>query len=316
MKILFLISVSVFVMVMLLVMGIFYWLGYRGRRLKMLDRIENKGRVLDAKASGKNPFQFSIIKKELLNIFTSLGKRVKPKSEENLSHVRKNLIKAGYRKEGGPAIFFGFKAFLGVFLPVIFLIVKLLAIKISSVQTLLLLLLTAILGFYLPNIWLRITIERRSRKILEGFPDAVDLMVVCVESGLGLDDAINRVAHEIGFSNKALSEEFGLLTLELRAGKTRSEALKNLALRTGLEDINNLVTLLVQTDKFGTSIGQALRVHADFMRFKRNQRAEEIAAKIPVKILFPVILFIFPSLFAVLLGPAAIRVYRLMTHTL
>jgi tight adherence protein C len=309
------IVVLVFAMVMLLAMGMFYWLDYRVKRSKMLERIKSKGRDLEAKASGKTPFQLSAIKKDLLSIFSSLGKRVKPKREEELSRVRKKLVMAGYRKESGPVVFFGLKAFLGILLPVIFLAVKLLTIKISPAQTLLLLVIMALVGFYLPNIWLRIKINRRSMKILEGFPDAVDLMVVCVESGLGLDEAINRVAQEIGFENKELSEEFGLLILELRAGKTRSDALKNLAFRTDLEDINNLVTLLVQTDKFGTSIGQALRVHADFMRFKRNQRAEEIAAKIPVKILFPVIFFIFPALFTVLLAPSAIRIYRLFTHT-
>jgi tight adherence protein C len=143
-----------------------------------------------------------------------------------------------------------------------------------------------------------------------GLPDGLDMLVVCVEAGMGLDAAINRVGEEMKASNKVLSDELKLVTLELRAGKHRQEALRNLAQRTDLEDLSSLVSLLVQTDKFGTSIAQALRVYSDSMRTKRYQRAEEIAAKIAVKLTFPLILFIFPSLFVVILGPAMIRIYR------
>ena len=131
----------------------------------------------------------------------------------------------------------------------------------------------AIMGFYLPNLWLKWRIGKRKEKILKGFPDALDLMVVCLEVGTGLDAAISRVGEEMKLSNKVLSEEFKLLSLELRAGKHRRDALKNLALRTDLEDVSGLVTLLIQTDKFGTSVAQALRVHSDSMRIKRYQRS-------------------------------------------
>jgi len=170
----------------------------------------------------------------------------------------------------------------------------------------------ALIGFYLPNLWLRLKIARRKEKIIKGFPDALDLMVVCVEAGVGLDAAIYRVGEEMKLSNKVLSEEFKLLSLELRAGKQRGEALRNLALRTDLEDVNSLMTLLIQTEKFGTSIAQALRVYSDSMRTKRYQRAEEMAAKLPVKLVFPLVFFIFPSLFIVILGPAAIRIVRIL----
>jgi len=139
---------------------------------------------------------------------------------------------------------------------------------------------------------------------------------VCAEAGIGLDAAINRVGEEIKLSNKPLSEEFKLMSLELRAGKPRREALKDLAMRTDLEDVNSLASLLIQTEKFGTNIAQALRVHSDSMRVKRFQRAEEVAAKLPVKLLFPLIFFIFPSLFVAILGPAAIRIFRTLLPTL
>jgi tight adherence protein C len=135
-------------------------------------------------------------------------------------------------------------------------------------------------------------------------------MVICVEAGIGLDAAIQRVAQEIEFSCLELSDELNFTTLELRAGKTRVDALRNLALRTNLTEINSLVTLLVQTDKFGTSMANALRVYADTYRTERYQKAEELAAKLPVKLLFPLAVFIFPSLFVVLLGPAAISIYK------
>ncbi len=173
-------------------------------------------------------------------------------------------------------------------------------------------LLAALFGFYLPNFYLKLKTMRRKEEIQRGLPDALDLMVVCVEAGTGLDAAIQRVGEEMKFSNKALSEEFHLLILELMAGKARRDALRNLALRTDLEDINSLVTLLIQTEQFGTNIGQALRVHSDSMRTKRYQKAEEVAAKLPVKLIFPLILFIFPSIFVVVLGPAAIRIFRIL----
>jgi tight adherence protein C len=176
--------------------------------------------------------------------------------------------------------------------------------------------LLALIGFYLPDLWLRMRIARRKEEILKGFPDALDLLVVCVEAGVGLDAAINRVGEEMKLSDKVLSEEFRLLSLELRAGKLRRDALRNLALRTDLEDVSSFVTLLIQTDKFGTSVAKALRVHSDSMRTKRQQRAEEIAAKLPVKLVFPLILFIFPSLFVAILGPAAIRIFRVLLPTM
>jgi tight adherence protein C len=168
----------------------------------------------------------------------------------------------------------------------------------------------ALLGFYLPDLWLIVKSDIRKEKLFEGLPDALDLLVVCVEAGMGLDGAIHRVADETKLTNQTLSDELKLLNLELRAGKSRQDALRNLALRTNINAMNSLVTLLIQTDKFGTSVAKALQVFADSFRTERYQKAEELAAKMPVKLIFPLVLFIFPSLFVVILGPAAIRIYQ------
>jgi tight adherence protein C len=147
--------------------------------------------------------------------------------------------------------------------------------------------------------------------VFENLPDAIDLMMVCIEAGLGLDAAIARVAQEMRLKSDLLADELHLVGLELRAGSTRERALRNLALRTGVEEVDGLVTMLVQADRFGTSIADSLRVHADMLRTRRRQRAEEAAAKIAVKLLFPLIFCIFPSLMLVLLGPAFIAIYRI-----
>ena len=196
-------------------------------------------------------------------------------------------------------------------LPIIFTILRFWIFKIMSYQMIVMFgVLSALLGFYLPDIWLRQKTDKRKEKILNALPDALDLLVVCVESGMGLDSAIYRVAQEMRLNSPELSDELQLMNLELRAGKSRRDALKNLALRTNLEEINSLVTLLIQTDQFGTSMADALRIYSDSYRTQRYQRAEELAAKLPVKLIFPLVIFIFPALFVVLLGPAAISIYN------
>lgn len=252
------------------------------------------------------------IQNRFLNFFGLLGKRVGPAKSAELSSIRLNFLRAGIRRENAPAIFWGIKFFLAISFPACLLLVRIMRFQLMSISmTFVLCTFLALLGFYLPDVWLRIKIARRREKILLGLPDALDLMVVCVEAGLGVDAAINRVAGEIKLSNKVLSDELKLLTLELRAGKLRRDALRNLALRMDLEDVNSLVTLLIQADRFGTSVAQALRVYSDALRTKRYQRAEEIAAKLPVKLVFPLILFIFPALFITILGPPLIRLWRI-----
>jgi tight adherence protein C len=158
-------------------------------------------------------------------------------------------------------------------------------------------------------------IAERQRRIKVGLPDALDLTVICVEAGLGLDQAMMRVGEDLSHAHPELSAEFHMVTLEMRAGKPRVEALHNLAARTGVDDIRQLVATLVQTDRFGTSVAQALRIHSDSLRTERRQRAEEQAAKTSVKMIVPLVLFILPSILAVTLGPAIIQLYRTLTAT-
>jgi tight adherence protein C len=168
----------------------------------------------------------------------------------------------------------------------------------------------AAIGYLAPGLVLGRLTERRKREIREGLPDALDLFIVCVEAGCGLDQAIVKASDELGITYPALTYELRLITTEIRAGKSRTEAFKNFATRTQVDDVQSLVSLLVQTDKFGTSIAQALRTHAESSRTKRRQNAEERAGKIGVKLVFPLVLFLFPALYIVILGPAVISFIR------
>ena len=178
------------------------------------------------------------------------------------------------------------------------------------------LLLAASFGYYLPNVVLARMVFLRQREIFETFPDALDLMTVCMEAGLGTEAALNRVADDMVHKSVVLSDELRLVNLELRAGAPRERALRNLALRTGVEEVDGFVSMIIQAERFGTSIAQSLRVHADMLRTRRRQRAEETAAKIALKLLFPLIFFIFPSLMLVLMGPAMIQIYRVLLPTM
>jgi tight adherence protein C len=169
----------------------------------------------------------------------------------------------------------------------------------------------AIAGFALPGIWLENRINKRKKQIQNGLPDALDLFIVCLEAGSGLDQAIVRATEELGLSYPALAEELRLITTEIRAGKPRLQAFRNFADRTNVEDVKSLVGMLVQTDRFGTSVAQALRTHADVARTKRRQRAEERAGKVGVKLVFPLVLCLFPAFYVVTLGPAIIQFVRI-----
>jgi tight adherence protein C len=240
---------------------------------------------------------------------TLLGKSTPQRSEAELSRMRQTLLQAGYRGPRAPFVFFNLRFCLALALPGLFVVLRPSSMwLLPAAYTMLSIAVLGLVGFYAPGLWLHMQIQSRRRRITEGFPDALDLLVVCVEAGLGLDAAIHRVGEEMALSQKVLSEELRLVDLGLRMGQARQEALRSLALRTGLEDINSFVTLMIQTDRLGGAIAPALRVQADAMRTKRQQRAEEMAAKLPVKLLLPLIFFIFPSLFVVILGPAGVRI--------
>ena len=233
------------------------------------------------------------------------------------SPLRIRFMNAGYRGGSAVTLYFIAKSILAIaFAGVFFVYMGFTGKSMATSNYLLIMLTVAALGYYLPNVVLARRIESRQREIFETFPDATDLLLVCVEAGLGLDAALLKVGEEMRLKSSVLADELHIVNLELRAGSTKERALRNLAIRTGVEQVDTLVAMLVQAERFGTSIGDSLRVYADELRTKRRLRAEEAAAKIPLKLLFPLIFFIFPSLLLVLLGPAFIQIYRILIPTL
>jgi len=245
----------------------------------------------------------------LAGAFAPFARLSSPEGDWETSHLRIRFLNAGIRRGNAHLIFFGTKTLL----PLLFAAVAYVALRGSPDGPLKIsayILGAALIGCYLPNVLLNLKVNARKREIFENFPDAADLMLVCVEAGMGLDAALTKVTDEVSLKSRALAEEMHLLTLETRAGMPRQKALRNFALRTGLEEINTFAAMLTQSDRFGTSIGDSLRVFSDDLRHKRQMRAEEMAAKVPTKMLFPLVLFIFPSVIMVVLGPAIIRVVR------
>ncbi|MCC7416571.1 MAG: type II secretion system F family protein [Acidobacteria bacterium] len=224
-----------------------------------------------------------------------------PRSASEMGKLQRKLVNAGYRSPEAVAVFFGLRAGVAVLCFVLF------ATPVLMRPNLLLAAGACGLGYLLPGMAVGRMARKRQHRIRLGLPDALDLLVVSVEAGLGLDQAIQRVAEELPFAHPELSEELRLINLELRAGKGRADALRNLAERTGVDDIASLVAMLVQTDKFGTSVAQSLRVHSETLRTKRRQRAEEAAAKIGVKMIFPLVFCIFPAIWIVTIGSAVIK---------
>lgn len=246
-----------------------------------------------------------------------LAKPSLPEAGWEHTPMRVRFYNAGLRSPAAPVVYFGAKTLLTFALPAILLLVVTFVLpatldtsRLHMSDLLPALLLVAACGYYLPNVVLAQLVRHRQRELFEAFPDALDLIRVCVEAGLGLDAAIERVGTEIALESPALSEEFHLISLELRAGASRGDALRNLALRVALEDIDSLVSMLVQADHFGTSVSESLRVHSDALRARRRLMAEEQAAKLPVKLLFPLVFGVFPALLTVLLGPAGIAIFR------
>jgi tight adherence protein C len=229
-----------------------------------------------------------------------------PRSLKELGKLQQRLVTAGYRGREALVIFFGIRLGLAVLAFVVA------TTPLVGRPGLMLALCVCAVAYVLPSMVLARMAKRRQHRIRLGLADALDLLVVSVEAGLGLDQALQRVSEELMFAHKDLCEELRLINLELRAGTGRSEALHNLARRTGLDDIASLVTMLVQTDKFGTSVAQSLRVHSETLRTKRRQRAEEAAAKTGAKMVFPLVICIFPAIWVVTLGPAVIKFIQVL----
>ena len=277
-----------------------------------LEAVVGRPAPVAAGSGSPSPWVASIIK-----LTGPLAKLSLPAEGWENSMLRTRFMNAGFRHPSAPIIYFGAKTALAIGLPLlVFFFLSTSGAKYGTNTLLLWLLLAAAIGYYLPNLLLNNQIARRQREVFESFPDALDLMTVCVEAGLAMDAALTRVAAEIGLKSAVLSDELNLVTLELRAGSSKEKALRNLALRTGVEDVDALVAMLIQSERFGTSIAASLRVQSDQLRTKRRQRAEEQAAKIALKLLFPLIFFIFPSLLVVLMGPAFIQIYRVLLPTM
>jgi len=224
-----------------------------------------------------------------------------PDSPKNVSRTSFLMIRAGYRRPESIAAMKGAK----IVFPILFLALVYFT-KFYLFNPFLIIAMALIFGYLLPDFWLTSRIRARQRKIVHGLPDALDLLTVCVEAGLGLDQGIHRVSQEIQITCPELSDELKLMNMEARFGKGRAEAMRDLGTRTGVEDIKTAVAMLIQTDRFGTDLARALRVHADTMRLKRRQRAEELANKASVKMVPVLVFFIFPAMFVVILGPAVI----------
>jgi tight adherence protein C len=248
------------------------------------------------------PVEKPALKERLEQALDPLSKAI-PLSPSDVSRTRRWLIQAGYREPRHMTIYVGsrlacaFVALVGV-------------LATSGLNSPLLLVSVTAFGFFLPRFALKRKIQARQQRIKLGLPDALDLTVICVEAGLALDQAMMRVGQDLHHAHPELSEEFHFVNLEMRAGKPRAEALRNLVERTGVDDIRSLVGTLIQTDRFGTSVAQALRVHSDSLRTERRQRAEEQAAKTTIKMVIPLVLFVLPSIIFVTLGPAVIQLVR------
>jgi tight adherence protein C len=297
------------VLTFILASGLVFYLQYvlLRRRNPLVDRLTDLERSNPFRAYGES---ILTAKKEtgMERVFEPLSRLI-PKSPNEVGSTAKKLMMAGYRNKSAVTIFFGIK--VSLILCALFILMMSGALQSMPPENLVIALVTCIGGGYiLPDFILSTRVSARQEKIQLALPDALDLLVVCVEAGLGLDQAILKTSEELRVTHADICEELNLVNLELRAGKPRKEALRNLADRTGVEDINGLVSMLIQTDKFGTSIAQSLRIHSDALRTKRRQRAEEKAHKVSVKLVFPLVFLIFPAMFVVILGPGVIKIIK------
>jgi tight adherence protein C len=242
------------------------------------------------------------------DLVKKLGSLV-PSAPKDSTVMLRRLMRAGFRSPNALKMLYGAKAILMVAVPAAALTLTAKS-DMDPSRKVLLLVGSLAAGFFGPNEYVRHAAKKRQKHIRKGLPNALDLMVVCVESGLGLDQAIVQVAKELQFAHPEISQEFSLMNLEMKAGSRRADALRNLADRTGVEEVKKLVAVLVQADRFGTSIAQSLRGHSEFMRVQTRQLAEEKAAKLGVKLVFPIFFCILPSLFVVTVGPVIVRIVR------
>ncbi|HEX8458571.1 MAG TPA: type II secretion system F family protein [Pyrinomonadaceae bacterium] len=307
----FIITISTFAFITLGVMGI-YWLMFRPasaatERLRRMGEAEGATGVTRAAsvefdAMGAGDAAVTALAERVAKPLHRLA----PPSAAEAKKLQKQLMQAGYRSPNAPIIFRAVQIMVLVGLPgLVALGCALMAKPLDSAA--IAILLAFVIGFFLPRYVLRKMVKGRQQRVRWGLADALDLMVVSIEAGLGLNAAIVKVGEELKEVHPEISEEFDLTNLEIRVGRDRDEALRNLAERTGVDDLRSLVAMLIQADRFGTSISRAVRVYADSLRTKRRQRAEQAAQKAAVKLLFPLACFLFPTLFIAILGPAALN---------
>jgi tight adherence protein C len=244
----------------------------------------------------------------IIRVIEQIGEQI-PLSPADQTVSKRDLVMAGFRADGAIQILFGIKCIMCA-LMLIFTFLLRDSITDNPILRIVFVIAGTGFGYYVPSLYLESLVKKRQMTLRLSLPDALDMLVVAVEAGLGLDQALQYVSREIEASHPELSEELSLVGLEMRAGKRRSESLKNLADRTGEDELRKLVAILVQTDRFGTSMGESLRTHSDFMRLRRRQEAEERAAKIGVKLVFPIFFFILPSMMIVAAGPALLKVFQ------
>ncbi|WP_028202660.1 type II secretion system F family protein [Paraburkholderia nodosa] len=279
------------------------------RRIEQASGEGGEGGLAAAALAG-GPGESAWLEK-LADLSAPLSKLSVPREGWHVSALRVKLMNAGWRAPGAVGIYFGARTVLAISLPLAAAVWRVGSMaQLDPGQLPLLLVSLAAVGYYLPGVVLSRCIARRKRTIFEDFPDAIDLMTVCVEAGLGLDAAMMKVAGEIRLRSPVVASELDLMLLEMRSGFSKEKALRNFAMRTGVEDIDGFATMLIQAERFGTSIGASLRVLSDALRTRRRMRAEEQAAKIALKLLFPLMFCIFPTLLLVLMGPAFISIYR------
>lgn len=285
----------------LLLMGGITWYGYA--------RYARAGQAYGEIATeDSGPIESGTETSGLIRIIQTIGEQV-PVSPEDVSMTRRYLIAAGYRSDSAVPIYSGLRICF-VALLVLFVAGSSFVAITNPGLRMIPILFSVVFGFYIPGLVLERMIVSRQEELRLSLPDALDLMVVCVEAGVGLDQAIQNVARELKISHREIAEELSLVTLEMRAGKRRGEALRNLADRTGESEIRKLVAIMLQTDRFGTSMAEGLRTHSDFMRVRRRQDAEERAGKVGVKLVFPIFFFILPSMLVVAAGPGMLQVFK------
>jgi tight adherence protein C len=297
--------VSIFIAVAAIAGGIVWWL--------FTDRIRR--RVADVQGPAKSS-AFDVENQwmeHVVRISRPLAKLSFPSENWINPPIRHRLTHAGWRGRATPTLFFGSKTLLAIVFPLLLFMFGGESLFSESAETVFMqMLVLASIGYLIPNGVLHYKVRQRQRTIVENFPDALDLMTICVEAGLGLDASLKKVADEIHLKSQILGQELQLITMELRAGFSKEQALRNFAMRTGVDEIELFVAMIIQSDRFGTAMSESLRIHSENLRVKRRQRAEEAAEKISLKLLFPLIFLIFPTLMLILAGPAMLQIYRLL----